>query len=91
MMLENVASFLSHQLDGGLLVSDEEIRLAIRRLAIGSKVVAEPAGAAAFAAWMRYKSHLEKPVVAIVSGGNVSPSLFAEIINEPIALQGKAS
>src|SRR5438046_1572273 len=44
---------------------------------IGLKIVAEPAGAAAFAAWTRYRDSLASPVVAVVSGGNVDPLVFA--------------
>lgn len=82
LIMDNMAKFLFHLLDGCLLVSDEEIRAATRHLAVESKLVAEPAGAAAFAAWTRYKSQLEGPTVAIVSGGNVPPRLLADIIHE---------
>jgi threonine dehydratase len=70
---------LGRLLDGVLLVSDIEIRAAMRRLAFDAKVVAEPAGAAAFAAWNRYRDSLPSPVVAVVSGGNVDPGLFADV------------
>src|SRR5438132_904999 len=40
----------------------------------------EPAGAAAFAAWIRYRDQLRPPVVAVVSGGNVDPNLLAEVV-----------
>ena len=83
LMLEKMASFLSRQLDGALLVSDEEVKLAMRSLAVESKVIAEPAGAVALAAYIRHERSLEKPVVAIVSGGNVSPRLLAETISGP--------
>lgn len=75
-----MAEFLARHLDGCLLVSDTEIRSAIRRLALEAKVVAEPAGAAAFAAWACHRPALEPPVTVIVSGGNVDPHLLAEVL-----------
>ena len=58
-------------------MTDAEIRTAMRRLALEAKIVAEPVGAAAFAAWIRYRDSLRPPVVAVVSGGNVDPKLLA--------------
>ena len=80
LMLEGTASFLASHLDGCLTVSDDEIMQAIRRLAIEARTVAEPSGAAAFAAWISHHPKLDPPVVAIVSGGNVAPALLAKAI-----------
>ncbi len=79
-ILPEMAELLLQNLDGCLVVADEEIRAAMRHLALEAKVVAEPAGAAAFAAWMRYRTQLESPAVAVVSGGNVDPRLLAEVL-----------
>ncbi len=79
-ILPQMAELLLHHLDGCLVVSDDDIRGAMRRLALEAKVVAEPAGAAAFAAWERYRERFEPPVVAVVSGGNVDPGLLAEVL-----------
>jgi threonine dehydratase len=78
-ILPSMAEILGRVLDGALVVTDTEIRSAMRRLALESKIVAEPAGAAAFAAWIRYLDSLTPPVVALVSGGNVDPGLLAEV------------
>ncbi|TLZ46756.1 MAG: pyridoxal-phosphate dependent enzyme [Methanobacteriota archaeon] len=78
-ILPPMAEILGRILDGALLVTDAEIRVAMRRLAFEAKIVAEPAGAAAFAAWTRYRETLTPPVVALVSGGNVDPGLFGEV------------
>lgn len=80
MILPGMVDILRRNLDGCLLVSDAEIQGAMRTLVHEAKVVAEPAGAASFAAWRRYRERLEPPVVAIVSGGNVDPILLAEIL-----------
>jgi threonine dehydratase len=79
-MLPNMVEVLRRHVDGCLLVTDDGIRAAIRRLAREAKVVAEPAGAAAFAAWDRFRAQLEPPVVAVVSGGNVDPGLLADVV-----------
>jgi len=79
-LLEPAPEVLGRVLDGALVVTDAEIRSAMRRLALEAKIVAEPAGAAAFAAWMRFRDSLRPPVVAVVSGGNVDPNLLAEAV-----------
>jgi threonine dehydratase len=80
MTLDNMACCLSRLLDGCLIVTDDDVRLAMRRLAREAKVVAEPAGAVAFAAWAKHRDDLEAPVVAIVSGGNADPKLLSDVI-----------
>lgn len=79
-ILPAMADLLLRNLDGCLVVSDGEIRAAMRRLALEGKVVAEPAGAAALAAWEKYGPRLDPPVVAVVSGGNVDPDLLASVL-----------
>jgi len=79
-ILPAMAEILARQLFGCLLVSDADILAAMRRLALEAKVVAEPAGAAGFAAWARHREELEAPVAVIVSGGNVHPRLLAEVL-----------
>jgi threonine dehydratase len=80
LMLPPMAELLKRHLDGCLLVSDDDIRASMRRLALDAKVVAEPAGAASLAAWSRHRETLEPPVVAVVSGGNVDPALLAAVL-----------
>lgn len=79
-ILPAMAEFLARTLDGCLLVSDADIRSAMRRLAIEARIVAEPAGAAGFAAWVRHREALEPPVAVVVSGGNVDPHLLADVL-----------
>jgi threonine dehydratase len=68
-------------LDGCLTVEEDEIRSAIRLLALQAKVVAEGAGAAATAAALRLAPE-EGPVVAIVSGGNIDAPLLSAVLSE---------
>lgn len=67
-------------------VSDDEIRAAMRLLATGARLVAEPGGAVAVAARMFRSDRLpraERPV-AILSGGNVDAELLASILASPL-------
>ncbi len=64
--------------DRWLLVSEEALRAAIVELAMRIKVVAEGAGALAYAA--RTQLPDGPPTVAIVSGGNIAPGLLAELL-----------
>ena len=63
-----------------LLVSDEEVREAIRFGFRHLKLVVEPGGAAALAAVLAGKLDTrDKTTVAIMSGGNIDAALFASI------------
>jgi threonine dehydratase len=68
---------------GGLAVSDEEAKAAVRYAFEELKLVLEPGGAVSLAAILAGKLPLEgKTVAAVLSGGNIDPALFAEIIQE---------
>lgn len=73
-------------LDGILTVSEQQIRQAVAALARQGRIVAEPAGAVATAAAL---FHADRPpsgkTVAVVSGGNIDPALFAHILSEAAA------
>jgi threonine dehydratase len=68
--------------DDILLVSDLELRRAMALLASRMKIVVEPGGSAAFAAILAGKvPHLARRRVGVVlSGGNVDPARFGELI-----------
>jgi threonine dehydratase len=73
--------------DDIVTVSEDEILDAVRRLAWQARLIAEPGGAAAVAAAL-YRgaadlgvtSAADRPVVAVLSGGNIDPTLLAEIL-----------
>lgn len=68
-------------LDDFVLVSDEEIREAIRLLARSAKQVAEGAGAASLAGALKIRDELRgKKVVGILTGGNIPPDRFADVL-----------
>ena len=70
---------VSSVLDGSIVVSLEEVESALRLLATRMRVVAEGAGAAALAAALTGRAG-EGPVVAVISGGNIDPAVFARIV-----------
>jgi len=68
-------------LDGVVAVSEDEIRNAMRVLATRGRLVAEPSGATATAAYLHHADEFPGGrTVALVSGGNVDPALFAEVL-----------
>jgi threonine dehydratase len=70
---------LQQVLDGIITVTEDEIRSAVRELAYRAHLVAEPSGAVALAGYRRGLTP-EGPTVAIVSGGNIDPTLLREIL-----------
>ncbi|HXG02606.1 MAG TPA: threonine/serine dehydratase [Candidatus Binatia bacterium] len=73
---------LKSNLAGIVLVSDDEIRAAVRALALRARLVVEPTGAVAAAAVLAGRVPLERGarVGVILSGGNVDPGLFVDIL-----------
>jgi threonine dehydratase len=65
-----------------VLVTDDEIRAAMRFVYERAKLACEPAGAAAVAAVLAGKFDLEpgRPVVAVISGGNVTAKTASAIL-----------
>lgn len=69
-------------LAGGLAVTDDEVRAAMRFAFLELKLVVEPGGAAALAALLAGKIPTKgRTIVAVLSGGNADPADFAAIIN----------
>jgi threonine dehydratase len=68
-------------LKGGLAVTDDEVRSAMRTVFVEFKLVVEPGGAVAIASVLSGKMPISgKTIVAVASGGNVDPAMFAQII-----------
>lgn len=69
------------RLKGGLRVSDDEVRRAMRFAFENLKIVAEPGGCVALAAVLSGKVETKgKKTGLIVTGGNVDPALFREVL-----------
>ena len=67
----------------GLVVTDDQVRAAMRLAFLRLKLVVEPGGAVALAAALLHSDKLEADtVIATASGGNVDPGLFSSIINQ---------
>ena len=75
---------LRRNLTDVLLVSDEEIKEAVRFLLLRGKLLVEPTGAVPAAALLAGKLPLPKGarVGLVLSGGNVDPRTLAEILTE---------
>jgi threonine dehydratase len=66
---------------GGLSVTDDEVRTAVRFAFEELKMVVEPGGAVSLAAILAGKVDVKGRVVAaLITGGNVDPGMFATII-----------
>lgn len=69
----------------GLVVTEDEVKSAMRFAFNTLKLVVEPGGAAALAAVLAGKVYTAgRTTVVVLSGGNVDPDLFARIQAEPI-------
>ncbi len=70
--------------EGIIMVTEAEIRAAMRAIVATARLVPEPSGAVTTAALMFHAAELPryKRAVAIVSGGNVDPRMLAEILSE---------
>jgi threonine dehydratase len=70
--------------DDIVTVREEEIRAGLRRMALQARIISEPSGAVAFAAWLYRVKELppSQKTVAVVSGGNVDPQLLAKVLSE---------
>jgi threonine dehydratase len=68
-------------IDDIVLVSDDEMRRAVKTIFLATGQIAELAGAASTAAAFKMKNQLEgKTVALLVSGGNIQPAQLAEIL-----------
>lgn len=77
-MFPEMYPLLRDLVDEIVTVDDDDVRQAIRRLALKNKIVAEGAGALAVAAALQSNSSGRK--IAIVSGGSIDVDRLAEIL-----------
>ena len=86
---ERTFAHLRALLDGIVTVSEAEIAASVRLAAEEARLVVEPSGALSIAALRFHADELGLPlargrVVAVVSGGNVDPTLYVEYLQAPI-------
>jgi threonine dehydratase len=75
---QRMFDLLKEGVDRWLTVPEPRLRAAVPQVAAAAKVVAEGAGALAYAALEQLEPG--PPTVAVVSGGNIDPKLLAELL-----------
>jgi threonine dehydratase len=86
---ELTSRILGDHLESIVTVTDEEISQAIVLLMERAKLVVEGAGAAAVAALLAGRIPGEGPTVAILSGGNIDPTLLIQVMRHGLTLAGR--
>jgi threonine dehydratase len=86
---EFTGRILEDTLDDMISVSDEEICGAIVLLLERSKLVVEGAGAVGVAALLSGKAGGEGPAVALLSGGNIDPTVLISVMRHGLTLAGR--
>ena len=71
---------LRELVDDVALVSEEDVKSAVRRLALGNKLVAEGAGAESLAAALTSPLEERGKTVCVISGGSISAELLVTIL-----------
>jgi threonine dehydratase len=82
-------SILDQRLDGLVAIGDEEIAEAMVLCAERVKQVVEGAGAAALAAVLAGKVDGDGPVCAVLSGGNIDPTLLIAVMRRGLTVAGR--
>jgi threonine dehydratase len=86
---EHTGAILDDVLDDVVSVSDDEISRAILLLLERSKLVVEGAGAVAVAALLSDKAGGEGAAVAILSGGNIDPTVLISVMRHGLTTAGR--
>jgi threonine dehydratase len=75
--------------DDIVLVTEDDVAIAVALLAERAKIVAEGAGATSFAAILtkKFAFHPDEKIVSIVSGGNIQLSMLARCIERALFLR----
>ena len=85
---ERTFAHMRANVDAIVTVSEAEIGAAVRLVAERARLVAEPSGALAIAAWAFRRADVgptvEGDVVAVVSGGNVDPAEYRRYLEAPL-------
>ena len=86
---ELTMSMLDSLLDDIVHVADEEITEAIVLMLERSKLVVEGAGAVGVAALLSGKAGGDGPAVAVLSGGNIDPTLLISVMRHGLTSAGR--
>ena len=79
---EEMFPLLSELADEIALVSERDVRAAVRMLALSAHVVAEGSGALAVAAALAVPAHERGRTVCLVTGGSIDAARLAQILVE---------
>jgi threonine dehydratase len=83
LVVPEVFEILRDVIDDVVLVSDDDVKKMIKRLALRNKVVTEGAGALAATAALQTASVTRGKSVCIVSGGSIDAEFIASILTDP--------
>ena len=86
---ELTSRLLADLLESVVTVTDDEISQAMVLLMERAKLVVEGAGAAAMAALLAGRVSGDGPAVAILSGGNIDPTLLIQVMRHGLATAGR--
>lgn len=86
---ELTSAILRDLADDLVVVSEEEISAAIIMLLERAKLVVEGAGAVPVAALLAGRVPGDGPAVAVLSGGNIDPTLLIEVMRHGLTLEGR--
>ncbi|MEE8460081.1 MAG: pyridoxal-phosphate dependent enzyme [Phycisphaerales bacterium] len=78
---DEMFGLLRDLVDDIVLVSEDDVRAAVRRLALREKIVAEPSGALALTAALATPAAERGPTVCIVTGGSIDAATLAGILS----------
>ena len=83
-------ALMRRHLDGIVTVAEDEIARSMVRASREARLVLEPSGATALAAWLFHADELRSSgrVVCVLSGGNVDPARYDELLALGIAAGG---
>lgn len=79
---EEMYPLLSELADDVVLISEAAVRAAVRSLALGNRIVAEPSGALALAAALATPASERGVSVCLVTGGSIDRELLVEILGD---------
>ncbi|MDQ3547687.1 MAG: pyridoxal-phosphate dependent enzyme [Chloroflexota bacterium] len=83
LVVPEVFEILRDVIDDVVLVSDDDVKKTIKRLALRNKLVTEGSGALAATAALSLPSAQRGKSVCIVTGGSIDPTFFASIVTDP--------
>jgi threonine dehydratase len=86
---ELTSRILDDVLDGMIDVSDDEISKAIVMLLDRTKLVVEGAGAVGVAALLSGRVEGSGPVLAVLSGGNIDPTMLISVMRHGLTIGGR--